>query len=124
MTFIVKWYGNQPVGAAWYLARTHGLETGLLAGAVILGAVVPIVGCAWERVRASARAMRCVGLSAIVGICLHDLWIAGPGAPGLAIPAALLATIAMVCLSVGLSPFVDRRLAPRAPSLRAQGGRR
>jgi len=24
-TFIVKWYGGQPVDAAWYLARAHGL---------------------------------------------------------------------------------------------------
>jgi hypothetical protein len=124
MTFIVKWYGDQPVDAAWYLARAHGLQTGLLVGAVIFGAVVPIVGCAWERVRASVPAMRCVGLSAIVGIFLHDLWFAGPAVPGLAIPAALLGILAMTCVSVGLSPFLDQRLAPRAQALREQGGRR
>ena len=95
MTFIVKWYGDQPVDAAWYLARSHGLWLALLIGAILLGAVVPIVGCAWEHVRASPTAMRAVGVSAIVGIFLHDLWLAGSAAPDLAGPAALLAAIAM-----------------------------
>ena len=88
MTFIVKWYGDQPVDAAWYLARSHGLWLAFLVGAVLLGAVAPIVGCAWERVRGSPSALRAVGVSAIVGIGLHDLWLAGPGAPDLAIVTA------------------------------------
>jgi hypothetical protein len=51
MTFIVKWYGDQPVDAAWYLSRAHGARLGFLVGAVLLGAVAPVVGCAWQRVR-------------------------------------------------------------------------
>jgi hypothetical protein len=120
MTLIVKWYGDQPVDAAWYLARAHGLW-GFLAGAFLLGSVVPIVGCAWERVRASPAAMRAVGLSAIVGIFLHDLWFAGSAAPDLAAPAALLAVIAMAGVSVGLAPLLDRRLSPRTHRLRTHG---
>ena len=110
MTFIVKWYGDQPVDAAWYLARAHGLWLGFLVGAVLFGAVAPIVGCAWERVRGSPFALRLVGLSTIVGVVLHDLWLAGSAAPDLTVPAALLAMIAMAGISVGLAPRVGRRL--------------
>ena len=38
MTFIVKWYGDQPDDAAWYLARAHGLAFALLFGALLFGA--------------------------------------------------------------------------------------
>ena len=37
MTFIVKWYGDQPDDAAWYLARAHGLAFALLLGALVFG---------------------------------------------------------------------------------------
>ena len=74
MTFIVKWYGDQPDDAAWYLARAHGLPFAFLLGSLALGAAVPILGCAWERVRANARAMRVVGLSTMLGIfCSRSL---------------------------------------------------
>ena len=75
MTFIVKWYGDQPDDAAWYLARAHGLAFALLLGALVFGAAVPILACAWERIRTSARAMRLVGLCTMLGIFLHDLWL-------------------------------------------------
>ena len=65
MTFVVKWYGDQPEDAGWYLARAHGLPFALLIGALVFGAVIPIIGCAWERVRLNARPLRAVGLSAI-----------------------------------------------------------
>jgi hypothetical protein len=90
-------------------------------GAFLLGSVIPIVGCAWARVRASPLAMRTVGLSAIVGIFLHDLWFVGSAAPDLAARAALLAIIAMAGVSVGLTPLLDRRLSPRTHSLRTDG---
>lgn len=117
MTFIVKWYGDQPVDAAWYLKRAHGVQLGFLIGAVLLGAVAPIVGCAWERVRGSPAAMRVVGLSTLVGVALHDLWFAGSAASALAAPAALLAVIAMAGISVGLAPRFDRRLRRRATAV-------
>ena len=41
MTFIVKWYGDQPDDAAWYLARAHGLAFALLVGALVFGTAVP-----------------------------------------------------------------------------------
>jgi hypothetical protein len=120
MTFIVKWYGDQPVDAAWYLARAHGLWTAFLVGALLFGAIVPIVGCAWERVRASPSALRVMGVSAAVGIFLHSLWLAGPAAPNLTAAAALLAFVAMGCMSIGLAPYFDRWLPPRIVDLRTQ----
>jgi hypothetical protein len=122
MTFIVKWYGDQPVDAAWYLARSHGLWLAFLLGAILLGAVAPIVGCAWERVRGSPAALRAVGVSAIAGVGLHDLWLAGPGAPDLAIVTAMLAVIAMAGVSVGLAPHIDRRLSRRTSAPRSREG--
>jgi hypothetical protein len=122
MTFIVKWYGDQPVDAAWYLARAHGLWLSFVVGAVLFGAVAPIVALAWERVRASPAALRAVGVSVIIGVGLHDLWLAGPAAPDLAAPAALLAIVAMSGVSVGLAPRFERRLMRLAPNLRTHGG--
>ena len=122
MTFIVKWYGDQPVDAAWYLARAHGLWLGLLVGAVLFGALAPIVGCAWERVRESPSALRLVGLSTLVGVALHDLWLAGSAAPILTGPIALLAVVAMAGISVGLAPRVSQRLAPSATAPAAGEG--
>lgn len=124
MTFIVKWYGDQPVDAAWYLARAHGVGGGLLVGALLFGSVAPVVGCAWERVRASPAAMRAIGLSAILGVFLHDLWFAGPAAPALAAPAALLAVAAMAGLSIGAATVLERRLSSRNPRLQAHESRR
>jgi hypothetical protein len=120
MTFIVKWYGDQPIDAAWYLVRVHGLPVAFLVGAVLFGAIAPIIGCAWERVRASPSGLRAIGVSAVVGIFLHDLWLAGPSAPNLSAAAALLAFVAMGCVSIGLAPYFDRRLPPRIVDLRTQ----
>jgi hypothetical protein len=120
MTFIVKWYGDQPIDAAWYLARAHGLSAAFLIGALLFGALAPIIGCAWERVRASPSALRAIGASAAVGIFLHALWLAGPEAPNLTAAAALLAFVAMGCVSIGLAPSFDRLLMPRSAGLRAQ----
>ena len=48
MTFIVKWYGDQPDDAAWYLARAHELAFALLFGALLFG------GAAHHRLRVGA----------------------------------------------------------------------
>ncbi|MGA8585271.1 MAG: hypothetical protein WB715_15820 [Roseiarcus sp.] len=114
MTFIVKWYGDQPDDAAWYLARAHGLPFAFLLGSLALGAAVPIVSCAWERVRANARAMLVVGLSTMLGAFVHDLWLANAASVSAAL-AAVAAVAAMAGLSLGLAPVLDRRFAPQRP---------
>jgi hypothetical protein len=113
MTFIVKWYGDQPDDGAWYLARAHGLALGLLLGALVFGAAAPIIACAWERVRTSARAMRLVGLCTMLGVFLHDLWLVN--AAILAAGAALASVALMAGLSLGLAPFLDRLFSWQAP---------
>ncbi len=55
MTFIVKWYGDQPIDAAWYLARAHGLWLVFLIGTILFGAVG-----ADRRLRVGARARNSV----------------------------------------------------------------
>ena len=110
MTFIVKWYGDQPVDAAWYLGRAQGIQLGLVIGAILFGAVGPVVACAWERMRGSPSALRAVGISTLIGVGLHDLWLAGPTAPVLCAPIALLAVVAMAGISVGLAARLDLRL--------------
>ena len=85
MTFIVKWYGDQPVDAAWYLARAHGalarlprrrgpLRRGRADRRLRLGA----------RARRAPRALRADRrFDARSASFLHDLWLAGPAAPAL-----------------------------------------
>jgi len=114
MTFIVKWYGDQPDDAAWYLVRAQGVGLVLLVGAIALGAIVPIVGLAWERARASPTVLRWIGGSTLVGIALHNFWLIAPQGPWLAAAVAVSALAAMAGLSVGVAPFIDRRVGARA----------
>ena len=115
MTFIVKWYGDQPDDAAWYLARAHGLPFALPSGLARAGSRRSHrLACAWERVRTNARAMRLVGLSTMLGVFLHDLWLANAASVSAAL-AAFAAVAAMAGLSLGLAPLLDRRFAPRRP---------
>ncbi len=109
MTFVVKWYGDQPEDAGWYLARAHGLPFALLVGALVFGAAIPIIGCAWERVRLNARPLRAMGLSAIVGILLHDLWLAGANSLGV-LASALFGIAGMASLSLWFGSRLERRL--------------
>jgi hypothetical protein len=108
MTFIVKWYGDQPDDAAWYLARAHGLALVLLLGALAFGSAVPILACAWERVRTSARAIRLVGLCTMLGIFLHALWLVN--ATIVVVLAALASLVVMAGLSFCIAPFLERVL--------------
>ena len=110
MTFVVKWYGDQPEDAGWYLARAHGLPFALLVGALVFGAVIPILGCAWERVRLNARPLRVVGLSAVVGVLLHDLWLAGADSFGV-LASALFGIAGMASLSLWFGSRLERRLS-------------
>ncbi|HEY1781351.1 MAG TPA: hypothetical protein VGG79_13150 [Roseiarcus sp.] len=113
MTFVVKWYGDQPNDAGWYLARAHGLPFALLIGALVFGAVIPIIGCAWERVRLNARPLRAVGLCAIFGVFLHDLWLAGADSPWV-LASALFGIAGMASLSMWFGSRLEGRLGSRA----------
>jgi hypothetical protein len=111
MTFIVKWYGDQAIDAAWFLSRARGPWLALLLAALTLGAATPILGLAWARMRTSAAALRVIGAATLAGIALRYVWLIGPTAAAGAAVAAAFALIAMGGLSLGLGP----RLGSLAP---------
>ena len=120
MTFIVKWYGDQPDDAAWYLARARGAPLALLIGALAFGAAAPIIACAWERVRTSALAMRLIGLCTILGLFLHGLWLVN--ASLFAALAALASLVVMGGASLGVAPYLERLFGrPAFEHARARG---
>ena len=67
MSLIVNWYGDQPDRAAWYLDRVAGLWLWLALGALVFGAIAPIVALLFNEVRRSPGALRIVGASILAG---------------------------------------------------------
>ena len=122
MTFIVKWYGDLPGDAAWYIARVRGAPLALLISALAFGAAAPIIGCAWERVRTSARAMRFIGLCTILGLFLHGLWLVN--ASLFAALAGLASLVVMGGASLGIAPYLDRLLGRPRSSTPVRGRRK
>lgn len=102
MTFVVKWYGDQPTDAAWWIARSHGASFIYLLCALLFAAIVPLAGLAWSRLRETPAALRIVSASALIGVAAHDLWLLDASA--LELISCGLATIAMSALALGLAP--------------------
>lgn len=115
MSLIVNWYGDQPDRAAWYLERVAGLWLWLALGALVFGAIAPIVALLFNEVRRSPGALRIVGASILLGVALHDIWLMAPDAAPAAAPAALLALVAIAALSLAFSSWLRIRLAQREP---------
>lgn len=104
MTFIVKWYGDQPADAAWTLSRANGLAFVWLLGALVFGAFLPLATLSWKRVRENPRALAAAGASVALGIALHDLWwMAADGRGALAAALALIALISLTLLFLRLA---------------------
>lgn len=108
MTFIVKWYGDQPADVAWYFARTAGFSWVWLIGALLFGALGPIAALSWKRVRETPVALRAAAASAALGVALHDLWWLGPESGGATALAAVLALAALIGLSIRLAAPLGR----------------
>ncbi len=102
MAYIVNWYGNLPDQAAWYLDRSDAWL--VAAAAVLFGAAIPIVSLLYGSVRNSGRALGFVGISALAGVALHDLWLLAP----LMTPSAILAAVVSFIAMVGLLVAVQR----------------
>jgi hypothetical protein len=115
MTFIVKWYGDQPDDAAWYLLRVKGPLFAFGLGALCFGALAPIGALSWERVRVSVLALRCIGASVLAGVILHDFWLVAPDRTWSAVLAGLLALVAMTGVSIWIAPQIDRLVCGGAP---------
>ncbi len=94
MAYIVNWYGNLPDQAEWYLDR-GGRWLFVLVAAVVFGAAVPIVSLLFGSVRDNGRPLRLVGVSALLGIGLHNLWLLAPLMTAQAILAAVISFMAM-----------------------------
>jgi hypothetical protein len=108
MTFIVKWYGDQPADVAWYFARARGLSWVWLMGALLFGALGPIAALSWKRIRETPIALRGAAASAALGVVLHDIWWLGPDGTGATALAAALALAALIGLSIWLGPPLGR----------------
>ena len=78
MTFVVHWYGNLPVQAAWYLARSHGLWRWLEIGGTLIGAVGPGVALLFGGVRRSPSRLRTVAAATLCGLLLQYIWLVAP----------------------------------------------
>ncbi len=94
MAYIVNWYGNLPDQAEWYLDR-GGRWLFVLVAAVVFGAAVPIVSLLFGSVRDNGRPLRLVGVSALLGIGLHNLWLFAPLMTAQAILATVISFMAM-----------------------------
>lgn len=94
MAYIVNWYGNLPDQAEWYLDR-GGRWLSVLVAAVVFGPAIPIVSLLYGSVRNSGRPLRLVGISALLGIALHNIWLFAPLMTAQAVLAAAISFIAM-----------------------------
>jgi hypothetical protein len=110
MSFIVNWYGDLPDQARWYLDRSGGWLY-VLGGAVFFGAAVPIISLLYGAVRNNGQPLRIVGVAAIFGAALHNLWLFAPFMTAQAILAAVIAFIAMTGALVGVQ-HLGRRFIP------------
>ncbi len=120
MALIVNWYGDQPARAAWYLARVEGGWAWTAFAAFIFGAAGPIAALLFARVRGSAGALRVVGASVLCGVVLHDFWLMAPGMEAHAVPAAVLALVALVFATVSFAMWFFALLPP--PRVEARQG--
>ncbi len=97
MALIVFWYGNLPDQAQWYLDRL-GLWLYAAIAAVVLGAAVPILSLLWGSMRKSGLGLRLAGISVLMGIAAHNIWLLAPLAGPLVIVCALIAAALMTGL--------------------------
>ena len=112
MGFAIDWYGDRPVQAAWYLARSaHGWAWLEAAGA--LGAVVPMLLLLFGRVRRDPAALRGVAVFVLGGLGIEDVWLVAPGTEPAAALAGIVGTVAAAGLLGAFARILPRREASR-----------
>jgi hypothetical protein len=109
MSFIVIWYGNLPDKAAWYLLRGRDGWQWLIAGVVVIGALVPLCLLLKQSARQSRGTLRLVGGLILFGVFLHVTWLIAPAFGRSAIVAAVVAVVAITGLGLSLSDRVAVR---------------
>ncbi len=107
MTFLIQWYGNLPDQAEWYLRRTRDNWFWLELTGAVVGSFAPLLSLLFSRVRNSASTLRVVGVAALLGVFLENLWLVAPLTGLLSAAAALLAMTAIGGLAVGYGDVVE-----------------
>ena len=108
--YLVAWYGNLKPRADWYLPR-QAMPWLLLEGvSIATSAVLPLVGLLPGVLRRNRRALAWIGGGVLIGILCHLAWLVGPGFGPWMLPTALLGTLAVGGLWLGLAggPFAAR----------------
>jgi len=100
MALLIVWYGDVPDRVQWFVTRTQGPWLALAVLAFLFGSILPIFSLFLGRLRRSPRALRIIGLIALIGIALFDVYLVAPAFGLLALGAAALALIAIGALLV------------------------
>jgi hypothetical protein len=114
MALIINWYGDLPEQARWYLDRA-GPWAAVAAAAVIFGAAIPIISLLWSSNRASGTALRLIGISVLIGITLHMIWLLAPLAQPLALVTAAVSAVAMATAFITFEPLAENFFSERRP---------
>jgi hypothetical protein len=110
MSFIVIWYGNLPDKAVWYLTRGQDGWQWVIVSALAIGALLPLGLLLKQSFRQSPASLRLIGSLILIGVFLHVLWLIAPAFPSDALAAAILATVALIGLGVGIFDLLAIRL--------------
>lgn len=78
MEYLVRWAGNLPPKAAWYLARQDGIGLVLLWLSFGLGVLGPFAVLLSTRARRSVIALRWSGVAMLAGGGCHLVWLVAP----------------------------------------------
>jgi hypothetical protein len=118
---LVIWYGDLPHKVSWFVHRDHWPWTLVAGAAFVLGSVVPIFSLFLQRVRASRRGLRIVGVIVLAGIAFYYAYLIGPSFGVLSLGSAFVAIIAVGALLVAFvgAPWA-RAAFDRWSSLRAR----
>jgi hypothetical protein len=95
MAVLVIWYGDLPREEIWFVERAALPWPLLAAGAFILVSVFPVFLLMLSRVRKSRMALRILGLSALIGLALYDVYLIVPPFGPASLVSTLLALIAI-----------------------------
>jgi len=100
MALLIVWYGDVPERVQWFITRTQGPWLALAVLAFVFGSILPIFSLFFGRWRRSPRALRIIGVIALVGLALFDAYLVAPAYGPIALAAAVLALIAIGALLV------------------------
>jgi len=98
MALLIVWYGDVPERVSCFVDRTQGTWLALAVLAFLFGSIIPIFSLFLERWRKNPRALRVIGVIALVGLALFDAYLVAPAYGPLALGAAALALIAIGAL--------------------------